>query len=648
MTTPFQNKPEVLAPAGTLDTVQVVLDAGADAVYLGGKWFNMRMHRGSYNLTDEDVAAAIALCHDRGRHLYFVLNNLMFESELPQLRDVLGWLGRIGPDAIIVQDLATAALAREICVQISLHASTMMNVHSAESAEALKLMGFGRAITSRDIPLREVLAIGRASGLEMEYFVHGDMCVCQSAQCYLSRISLGHSANRGKCMKPCRWQWELAQDGGETLESGYLLARKDMCMVQHIGEMVAAGIVSLKIEGRMRTADFLADVVAMYRHAVDAYFDDPFHYATSQRTLDDMLARKVRGYTTSHALGKPGRKGVAPDGQREPRLFSLKAPPPALTVDADVPPDTAGRLPELIATVQDTASARAAISGGADAIYLAGDRFRGRPCDITADTVAQLVEEAGRVAVLSPRICDARDMAQWRWWLDALDGIAPLTIGASRLGAMAVAQGRPGWDLLADYSLNLCNSVAADEVSTMGAARVTASVELDFAALRDFVAASRVPVEMIAQGPMPGMILEDCLLAAFGEPAETDVCEMPCLRGPAALRDASGQAFPIQADPRCRNHVFTSADVCVLPNLGRIVATGIAGLRVEAQADPPEVVETIVATYRRALDAMRAGETFDAAAGVETVRAAVGRPISDGALAFERCAKTRREPTHAQ
>ena len=223
-------KPELLAPAGTLETVEAVLCAGADAVYVGGKSLNMRMHRSSYNLDDQQLADAIALAHSRKRKLYLTLNSMIVEDELPQVRAALSIIGRLKPDAIIVQDLAVASLAREICVEIPLHASTMMNVHSIESAQALQMLGFTRVVTSRDIPLHEVRRIGEGSGLEMEYFVHGDMCIAQSSQCYGSGLLFGESSNRGRCMKSCRWKWELLSPDAQhpTGKPTYLLARKDL------------------------------------------------------------------------------------------------------------------------------------------------------------------------------------------------------------------------------------------------------------------------------------------------------------------------------------------------------------------------------------------------------------------------------------
>lgn len=303
----FDTKPELLAPAGTLDAVLAVIEAGADAVYLGGKSFNMRQHRSSYNLSESDIAEAVKLAHDHGRKLYYTLNSLLLDSQIARLREVLAMLGEVKPDAIIVQDLAAASLAREICVHLPLHASTMMNVHNVESALALKMMGFTRIITSRDIPLVEVRRIGEGSGLEMEYFVHGDMCISQSSQCYLSGILFGESSNCGRCMKPCRWQWRLLTERGDVEfagdTEGFLLARKDLCLFQHVPALVENGIVSLKIEGRMRTAEFITPTVAAYRKAVDAYFDDPAGYVTNAADMEKLFSRRVREFTTAQTFG---------------------------------------------------------------------------------------------------------------------------------------------------------------------------------------------------------------------------------------------------------------------------------------------------------------------------------------------------------
>ena len=640
------HKPELLAPAGTLQTVEAVLNAGADAVYCGGKRLNMRMHRSSYNLSDDDLAGAIDLAHRRGRKLYLTLNNLILEEDLDALRSALELAARLRPDALIVQDLATVELAREICVEVPLHASTMMNVHSEKTAAALKLMGFVRAIASRDIPLHEARRIAETSGLEMEYFVHGDMCIAHSSQCYLSSLVFGESSNRGRCVKPCRWDWKLLTAAGSPvagMSEGYLLARRDLCMFQHIPELVQNRIASLKIEGRMRTADFLAPLVAAYRQAIDGYFSDPLHYATQAEGMDNLWLRRVREFTTALCLRRGGAESVDASGKREPRLFSLAraeadlSEPPG---EALVPPPIRGSF-ELAVHVATRAAAESALAAGANAVYLGGDEFPAFPGDIDPAWLREFCSQAAarraRVAVLSTRTGDERDLAQWAWWLKQVSGIRGLGAGASTIGAIEVARSLRVREILGDYSLNLANSLAADALSTLGATRVTASVELDFACLRALAAQVRLPLEAIVHGPLPGMLLEHCVVAAAAGQTSHEPCAMSCRKEAYVLRDTAGQDHAVRFDSRCRNHLYAARELCLLPSLGRLAPLGLAAVRIEAQFYTPAQVELVVGAYRRTIDQLRAGHWPDVQADLESIAAATGLPLGDGPMDFSAC-----------
>ena len=658
----FDNKPEILAPAGTLDAVATVIDAGADAVYVGGKTLNMRQHRASYNLTDGEIAQAIELAHQRGRKLYYTLNSLVLDSQIPQVRSVLATLNRLNPDAIIVQDLAVASLAREICVQIPLHASTMMNVHNVQTALALKMMGFARIIPSRDIPLAEIRTIHEQSGLQMECFVHGDMCISQSSLCYLSGILFGESSNCGRCMKPCRWKWKLiggqvlrqAQDACERrpetaadrVLGGYLLARKDMCLFQHIPALVQNGIASLKIEGRMRTAEFIAPVVAMYRKAVDRYIEDPASYLTNAAEMQQLFEQRVRELTTAHSFSNPGSQGVDLSGKREPRFFSYASPEPQLTV-ADDGNSPGGSLKrslgmaeapnfELIVHVSSVKSAEAALQAGADAVYFCGEGFILHGGIATLEQIEGFAHRSShcRIGVMMPHVCDQRDMSEWKQRLRRLADLPNVTIGVSNLGGLQMARESRCHDILADYTLNVFNSVAADELSTMGATRATASVELGFKPLDAFMQAMRMPVEVIGQGPICGMLMEHCVVASAAGENPQGVCSMRCRRGAYALEDAASQVFPLECDRRCRNHVFTAADVCVLPNLSRIASLGISGLRIEGQLDKAETTATITQIYRESIDRLKAGRPIAVSEALPRITTATGRPLSDGPFDF--------------
>lgn len=648
----IKQKPEILAPAGTLETVRTVIEAGADAVYLGGKTLNMRQHRGSYNLDEAELAEAVKLAHEQGKKIYYTLNSLLLDEDLGLACSTLEFLGQLGPDALIVQDLAVAALAREICVQLPLHASTMMNIHSVQSALALRMMGFSRVISSRDISLAEVRRIGQASGLEMEYFVHGDLCVAQSGQCHISGILFGKSSNCGLCTKPCRWDWKLVtdnpkSDNGQIIQRGYLLARKDMCLFDHIPELVENGIVSLKIEGRMRTAEFLRGVVAAYRQAVDEYCADPAHYTPNPQTRDDLWAKRVREFTTCRALGDSGADSIDISGKREPRFFSLQAPPvPLKPKPSHTTSQTSDDL-ELVVHVGDVESAQKAVEAGANAIYLDSDNFTRKDSGLNIhwlkDFTDQAAEERIRVAVLDARIFEEDDLIEWRSQLEQLAEIEDLWVGASTLESLKVAQETGIENILADFSFNVTNSVTADELSTMGAKRITASIELNLVEIQALTENTRMPVEVIGQGPLPGMLLEDCLVAMAKGIADPRTCPADCQRKLFAIEDLSGQRFRLAFDSKCRTHLYCPADTCALFSLSALSASGTKAVRIEAQLDTAEVVSEVVGVYRQALDTTRAGCSFDFQQAIKRIRSATGRPLGDRPFGHVRSGRNRKE-----
>ena len=260
---------ELLAPAGTWDALEAAVEAGADAVYLGGKHFNMRMHEGDFNFDDEMLKKAIAYTHSHGVRLYITLNNLISDEELPALRDYLRYLNEIRPDAILVQDFAVLKLVRDLGIDIPLHTSVMMNTHNAYAIEKLKEYGITRIVVGREMTLSELSLFREKTGIEVEYFMHGDMCFSESGQCIHSGVVFSQSGNRGRCLKPCRWAYTLIDEKtGETLDQdgpgAYKLALKDMCMYRAIPQLIQAGVFSFKIEGRMRPAGFIRRIASTY------------------------------------------------------------------------------------------------------------------------------------------------------------------------------------------------------------------------------------------------------------------------------------------------------------------------------------------------------------------------------------------------
>ncbi|MBE0597958.1 MAG: U32 family peptidase, partial [Desulfuromonadales bacterium] len=253
---------EILAPAGSLEAFFAAMEAGADAVYIGLKDFSARAR--AKNLSLADLERALWHARGLGRRLYVTLNTLIKERELPALAQTLADLEAIGVDGIILQDLAVWRLARRHFPALPLHASTQMTVHNAAGVQMLERMGFSRVVLARELSLAEIAAIRRQTTLEIEHFVHGALCFSFSGQCYFSSWLGGKSGNRGRCAQPCRRRYRYRG------KDGYFFSPNDLSAIDLLPELAAAGVTSFKIEGRMKSAEYVSSVVGAYRLALDA------------------------------------------------------------------------------------------------------------------------------------------------------------------------------------------------------------------------------------------------------------------------------------------------------------------------------------------------------------------------------------------
>ena len=260
-------KMELLAPAGSFDALRAAAENGADAVYLGGKLFNARQL--ADNFGGEELEEALRYAHVRGVKIYLTMNTLVSDAEMEEALKfaVDAWF--LGADGLIVQDIGFAAALRRAVPDIQLHASTQMTIYNAEGVKRLAEMGFKRVVLARELPLEEIKAINDSASIETEVFVHGALCVSYSGQCLMSSIIGGRSGNRGKCAQPCRLPYSLAQQGGKELPPSYLMSPKDLCLLPELGSLAAAGVRSLKIEGRMKSPEYVATVVRIYRKHLD-------------------------------------------------------------------------------------------------------------------------------------------------------------------------------------------------------------------------------------------------------------------------------------------------------------------------------------------------------------------------------------------
>ena len=306
-------RPELLSPAGNFEKLKAALLYGADAVYLAGQSFGMRS--AADNFTVEELYEAAKYTHERGKKLYLTLNTMPHGDEYPALREFLRAIKDAEIDAFIVADLGVMATVREIIPNMEIHISTQASIVSPESALAYAALGAKRLVLARELCFEEIKAIRLAlpQDVEIEAFIHGSMCVSYSGRCMLSNLMTERDANRGRCAQPCRWNYIIYEEKRpdlpipiEQTELGtFIMSSKDMCTLEHIPELIAAGINSFKIEGRMKSAYYTAVVTNAYRMAIDSYLADPVGYKFDPLWYREIESVSHREYCTGYYLDDP-------------------------------------------------------------------------------------------------------------------------------------------------------------------------------------------------------------------------------------------------------------------------------------------------------------------------------------------------------
>ena len=309
-------KPELVSPAGSLDKLKTAIEYGADAVYAGGKDFNLR--NSAANFTLDEIGSAVEYVHERGKKLYITLNIFAHNCHISRIERYLKELEGYSVDAVIVADPGALALVREIMPGTACHISTQANCTNTRAADFWYKQGVKRVVLARELSLNEVSEISASSDCKTEVFVHGAMCLSYSGRCYLSAYMANRGANLGDCSQSCRWKYALVEEERpneyypivEDGEFASVMSSRDLCMIQHIPELVSAGADAWKIEGRMKSQYYVATVTRIYREAIDMFFGNEV-YEYQDRWLEELGKISNRGYNTGFFLGSPGL-----DGQR--------------------------------------------------------------------------------------------------------------------------------------------------------------------------------------------------------------------------------------------------------------------------------------------------------------------------------------------
>ncbi|RJP61817.1 MAG: hypothetical protein C4541_01040 [Candidatus Auribacter fodinae] len=604
-------RPELLAPAGKTDVLTGVINAGADAVYVSGKKFNMRRHRKDFHFSDDDLRNCSEFIHERGKKLYVVVNSLIGDNEIPELADFLHYLKSIHIDAIIVQDMAVAVLCTEEGIDIPLHASTMMNINNTQSALMLKSAGFTRAVTSRDISIDQVRRIREESGIEMEYFIHGDMCSVQSGQCLSSGLLFGKSANRGQCLKMCRWSFDLVSEktGDIIKKDAYLLAAKDMCIIQHIPDFIEAGIDSFKIEGRMKPIDVLVPIVTAYRRQIDAYLSNPLEYTRNYDVSRSIHDNRMRNMSTGFSFGAPDSSFIDISGEREPLFLSYSGSLSPINdfsfdpfqYEADA---SNKKLPGLTCIAGSFESARQAILNGANTIVLSweGDvQIDSHWTEQELHDIHTLCKAHNKQLVMrTPRITTSRELNELQFIVDRFDWIDTYAITSIASIPLLRSCNKTIWT---DASCNVINGKSAKYYMEQGVSRIMPSLEASFDTIRNLIADNpHIPFDLLIHGTLTGMVLEHCLIAMnLSQSSKQEFCKMPCKYDHYSMRDRAGNLRSIRTDRYCRNHIIMEKELTVLPALKSFLSLGAHSLRIDATDFPPEKTARIIRLFKEAI-----------------------------------------------
>lgn len=305
------NKPELLAPVQDFITLKTALDNGADAVYFGITGFNMRANAKNFSL--KDLKKIVRLCHKQNVKAYLAINTIIFNQELKQAEKILKAAKKAGVDAIIAWDMAVIKLAQKIKMEI--HLSTQASVANSEAVKFYKKQKIKRIVLARECTLEQIKKIKQKTNFDLEVFIHGAMCVSESGRCFLSQFLYNKSANRGKCLQPCRREYLIKQIDGEEeliLGSNYVLSPKDLCTMQFLEKILELEVTSLKIEGRNRNPEYVATTVKCYRQAIDWYFENKGkkkwleEWAKLKKNLMHELEKVYhRGFGNGFYLGQP-------------------------------------------------------------------------------------------------------------------------------------------------------------------------------------------------------------------------------------------------------------------------------------------------------------------------------------------------------
>ncbi len=554
------NTPELLAPAGSKESLQAAVKGGADAVYLGGTLFNARIF--AKNFDGDALKEAVDYCHAHRVFLYVTVNTQLYDRELGQAMEYVRFLYEIGVDAIICADLGLASLIHRQFPDFPLHASTQLSGHNTACAKRLQSLGFCRMVCAREMHKEDIATLCRRSPIEIEQFVHGALCASHSGQCLMSAMIGGRSGNRGACAQPCRMAYQ---------NGNFALSLKDLCLASHITDILRSGVASLKLEGRMKSPDYVYGVTALYRRLIDERRN------ATPKELADLAKLFCRGgFTDGYYTGKTDasmlgvrsqkdkaasqtvRQSFVPVKRQNPLPFS----PPVRTHIADTVslPKRVSALPKATASARFLRAEQIPKTHSFDIVYL--------PL-FSRDWQNPSVRANGAVL---PSVIYDRDTDAVAAALAALKARGVSHILCGNLGHLDLVRDA-GMTLHADFRCNICNQASADVWVDAGAVDFILSPELILAQMRDIGREKCA----IVYGKLPLMLLEKRV-------------------GERTLRDRTGASFAILPEGK-RDVLYNSVPIYMADAESQLQSAHLCNRHFLFSDESPAQVQSILRAY---------------------------------------------------
>lgn len=605
---------ELLAPAGTFEVFLALLETGCDAIYMGGRILNMRMIRKGYNLSDEEVKKAVMLAHEKGKKVYITINNLFNKEDIESAKEYLVYLDKeVKPDAIIVQDFAVLELIKKLKLGLIVHSSVMMNVHNLEMVKRLKELGITRVVTSREMDLQTIKNIkSEVKDMEFEYFMHGDMCVAHGSQCLYSSLLFGMSSNRGRCLKPCRWDFKIKKDGN-IYDSEFPIAVKDMYMYENIPELIEAGVTSFKIEGRMREKEFIVNLVNTYSKAIDRYLTNPIGYSRTEGS-EEIYNNRKRDLSTAYAFGKPGIENINRRYEGTGKFYSTGKVFSVPTKEKEITDERLIEIKEALSELNDNPKhgkisvkvnnieqALMCIENKVDVVYLSGEVYYPNH-NFTVEEIKTITSKKGTTKIYlgTPKFMDDLTFSEYNHLLKNndlnIDGILVTNIGV--INAFKQFE----LELVGDNTLNIYNSLAAKFYMNEGISKYVMSYETPVNDIKNIISGSQDEIEILAHGKVDAMHLEYNLYDSLKHYFATGKEDNLFVDNDVMVLKSDMSENPVYLDNRKRNHVLSNKEVCLIDLVSDLKQKGITTFRIEGSDLKVDYLEKIIKEYQKCLN----------------------------------------------